>query len=213
MADQKLQYAHITALETQIQCAYSMQRRVGILGGTFNPVHNGHLIIAEQVRDKLQLDKVYLMPNGEPPHVDAKETLANEARLDMLALAIQDNNDFEIERIELTGKGKSYTYNTMSILTALYPDTVFYFIIGADMVEYLPKWYKIDELMQLVQFVGVKRPGYHLETSYPIITIDVPEIALSSSEIRGAIKAGESIRYLVPAAVQRYIEREGLYLE
>lgn len=213
MSTIQLQYAHITAAEFQTQFSAPVKKRVGILGGTFNPVHNGHLIIAEQVRDKLKLDKVYLMPNAEPPHIDPKEASPKKQRLEMLALAIEDNQDFDIETIELESEGKSYTYDTMDILTTLHPDTLFYFIIGADMVEYLPKWYRIDELVEMIQFVGVKRPGYSLVTEYPIIAIDVPDIAISSTGIRNAVKLGESIKYLVPAKVQRYIEKEGLYLD
>lgn len=213
MAELVTNYSHITLSKEQTLEHTTTKKRVGILGGTFNPVHNGHLIIAEQVRDKLQLDKVYLMPNGKPPHADVKKTIAAKPRLDMLKLAVKNNEGFAIETLEVEKNGKSYTYDTMDILTILNPDTMYYFIIGADMIEYLPKWYRIDELVQLVQFVGVQRPGYSVETDYPIMIIDIPEIALSSTRIRQAIKAEESIRYLVPNSVQEYIEKEGLYIE
>ncbi|MCW1040713.1 nicotinate-nucleotide adenylyltransferase, partial [Streptococcus anginosus] len=128
-------------------------------------------------------------------------------------LAIAGNEHLAIESLELERKGKSYSFDTMDILTKLNPDTDYYFIIGADMVEYLPTWYRIDDLVEMVQFVGVKRPGYQLETDYPVLYVDVPEMAISSTQIRQAVSQGHSIRYLVPEAVRHYIEEEGLYLD
>ena len=153
------------------------------------------------------------MPEYLPPHVDEKDTIEAEHRLNMLKLAIADNPLFDIEQAELQRKGKSYTYDTMKALIAQNPDTDYYFIIGGDMVEYLPKWYKIDELVEMVQFVGVKRPGYTIDTPYPIIWLDAPMMDLSSSLIRKKIAQGCSIRYLVPEAVRNYILEKGLYLE
>lgn len=204
----------ITEVEPLIQVQTTQPRKqVGILGGNFNPVHNQHLLIADQVGMALNLEKVYLMPEYLPPHVDEKDTIEAEHRLNMLKLAIADNPLFDIEQAELQRKGKSYTYDTMKALIAQNPDTDYYFIIGGDMVEYLPKWYKIDELVEMVQFVGVKRPGYTIDTPYPIIWLDAPMMDLSSSLIRKKIAQGCSIRYLVPEAVRNYILEKGLYLE
>ena len=204
----------ITEVEPLIQVQTMQPRKqVGILGGNFNPVHNQHLLIANQVGTALNLEKVYLMPEYLPPHVDEKDTIEAEHRLNMLKLAIADNPLFDIEQAELQRKGKSYTYDTMKALIAQNPDTDYYFIIGGDMVEYLPKWYKIDELVEMVQFVGVKRPGYTIDTPYPIIWLDAPMMDLSSSLIRKKIAQGCSIRYLVPEAVRNYILEKGLYLE
>ncbi|HJF78554.1 nicotinate-nucleotide adenylyltransferase [Enterococcus cecorum] len=204
----------ITEVEPLIQVQTTQSRKqVGILGGNFNPVHNQHLLIADQVGTALNLEKVYLMPEYLPPHVDEKDTIEAEHRLNMLKLAIADNPLFDIEQAELQRKGKSYTYDTMKALIAQNPDTDYYFIIGGDMVEYLPKWYKIDELVEMVQFVGVKRPGYTIDTPYPIIWLDTPMMDLSSSLIRKKIAQGCSIRYLVPEAVRNYILEKGLYLE
>ncbi|GMA07528.1 putative nicotinate-nucleotide adenylyltransferase [Tetragenococcus halophilus subsp. flandriensis] len=191
----------------------SKKKQVGILGGNFNPVHIAHLIMADQVGRSLGLEKVYLMPSNEPPHVDPKETIDVSDRLKMLELAIADNPLLDIEKSEINRPGKSYTYETMKILTEKYPDTDFYFIIGGDMVEYLPKWYKVDELMQLVQFVGVKRPNYPTETSYPIIWIDVPDMNISSTDLRKKIAQGCSVNYLLPENVLHYIQEKGLYLD
>lgn len=204
----------ITEVEPLIQVQTTQSRKqVGILGGNFNPVHNQHLLIADQVGTALNLEKVYLMPEYLPPHVDEKDTIEAEHRLNMLKLATADNPLFDIEQAELQRKGKSYTYDTMKALIAQNPDTDYYFIIGGDMVEYLPKWYKIDELVEMVQFVGVKRPGYTIDTPYPIIWLDAPMMDLSSSLIRKKIAQGCSIRYLVPEAVRNYILEKGLYLE
>ena len=209
-----LKSKYITEVEPLIQVQTTQARKqVGILGGNFNPVHNQHLLIADQVGTALNLEKVYLMPEYLPPHVDEKDTIEAEHRLNMLKLAIADNPLFDIEQAELQRKGKSYTYDTMKALIAQNPDTDYYFIIGGDMVEYLPKWYKIDELVEMVQFVGVKRPGYTIDTPYPIIWLDAPMMDLSSSLIRKKIAQGCSIRYLVPEAVRNYILEKELYLE
>ncbi|RCA10186.1 nicotinate (nicotinamide) nucleotide adenylyltransferase [Enterococcus durans] len=190
---------------------FEKRKQVGILGGTFNPVHLAHLVMADQAGKNLGLDEVYLMPSYQPPHVDEKKTIDASDRLKMLELAIADNPFLKIETIELTRKGKSYTYDTMKALTQNNPETDYYFIIGGDMVEYLPKWYKIDELVTMVNFVGIQRTGYTTETPYPVIWVDVPEIDISSTKIRQKIQQGCSVRYLVPDKVIDYIQKEGLY--
>lgn len=190
----------------------SMREKVGILGGTFNPPHLGHLIIAEQVRDQLDLDKIVFLPTAEPPHSSInKKTISSDIRVELLDLAIHTNPNFEMELYEVEKGGKNYTYNTMKALVDLYPAVDFYFIIGADMIEDLPTWHEIDKLVELVQFVGVNRPGYAVETDYPLIMVDVPLVDISSSAIRKKVAQGCSIQYLVPENVQNYIEREGLY--
>ena len=203
---------YITEVEPLIQVQTTQPRKqVGILGGNFNTVHNQHLLIADQVGTALNLEKVYLMPEYLPPHVDEKDTIEAEHRLNMLKLAIADNPLFDIEQAELQRKGKSYTYDTMKALIAQNPDTDYYFIIGADMVDYLPKWYKIDELVKMVQFVGVQRPKYKAGTSYPVIWVDVPLMDISSSMIRHFITEGRTPNYLMPKTVLDYIREEGLY--
>lgn len=200
-----------TKVELEEEKKETDHKQVGILGGNFNPVHNAHLVVADQVRQQLGLDQVYLMPEFEPPHVDHKETIDEKHRLKMLELAIQDVQGLDIETIELERKGISYTYETMKLLTEKNPDVDYYFIIGADMVDYLPKWYKIDELIQMVQFVGVQRPKYKAGTSYPVIWVDVPLMDISSSMIRDFIKKDRQPNYLLPKPVLDYIEAEGLY--
>ncbi len=194
---------------TQANC----RRQVGLLGGNFNPVHTTHLLIADQVGRALGLESVLLMPEFLPPHVDQKKTIAAKDRLAMLERAVADNPLLGIETCELQRQGKSYSYDTIKELKEKNPDVDYYFIIGGDMVAYLPKWYKIDELMQLVQFVGVRRPGYPVTSTYPLIWVDVPSMDLSSTMIRKKVAQGCSVRYYVPEAVREYIMEKGLYLD
>ncbi|CAM3815807.1 nicotinate-nucleotide adenylyltransferase [Mesobacillus zeae] len=186
-------------------------RRIGILGGTFNPPHTGHLVIANEVLSMIGLDKVWFMPNQEPPHKTMAGNTTSKDRLAMLKLAIEGNPGFCIETIELERKGPSYTHETMKVLSERHPDCEFYFIIGADMVEYLPKWKNIDELVELVKFVGINRPSYRRETQYDIQSVNTPLIDISSSDIRKRLKEKRTVRYLIPEPVRRYIEENGLY--
>ena len=200
-----------TKVELEPEIKEKKRKQVGILGGNFNPVHNAHLIVADQVRQQLGLDQVLLMPEYQPPHVDKKETIPEHHRLKMLELAIEGIEGLAIETIELERKGISYTYDTMKILTEQHPDTDYYFIIGADMVDYLPKWYRIDELVDMVQFVWVQRPRYKAGTSYPVIWVDVPLMDISSSMVRDFLAQGRKPNFLLPQPVLDYIEKEGLY--
>lgn len=185
--------------------------KIGILGGTFDPPHNGHLLIANEVCVALELDEVWLMPNREPPHKKKSEYVKNEDRLKMLELATSDNPAFKVQPIELEREGPSYTFDTMKMINEEYPVHQFFFIIGADMIEYLPKWHKIDELIQLVQFVGVERPNYSHQTDFPVQYVDVPAFDVSSSMIRDRLRTGKTVRYLLPDSVIQYIEEKQLY--
>ena len=200
-----------TKVELEPEIKDKKRKQVGILGGNFNPVHNAHLVVADQVRQQLGLDKVLLMPECKPPHVDAKGTIAEHHRLKMLELAIEGIEGLEIETIELERKGISYTYDTMLLLNERDPDTDYYFIIGADMVDYLPKWHRIDELVEIVQFVGVQRPRYKAGTSYPVIWVDVPLMDISSSMVRDFVAKGRTPNFMLPKPVLDYIKKEGLY--
>lgn len=200
-----------TKVELEIKEKDKNRKQIGILGGNFNPIHNAHLIVADQVRQQLGLDKVFLMPEYLPPHVDTKSTIDEKHRLEMVKLAIYSVEGLDVETLELERKGVSYTYDTMKLLIEKNPDVDYYFIIGADMVDYLPKWHKIDELVKMVQFVGVQRPKYKAGTSYPLIWVDVPLMDISSSMIRQFIKSKRQPNYLLPKAVLEYINKEGLY--
>lgn len=191
--------------------ATAKKRRIGILGGTFNPPHLGHLVIADQVATQLGLDRVLFMPDAEPPHVDRKLTIHAADRVAMVKAAIKDNPRFDLELTEVERGGRSYSYDTMLQLTQAHPENQYYFIIGGDMVAYLPKWYRIDELVKLVQFVGVCRQGFTHASPYPVLWVDVPQIGISSTMIRDQVRRGQSIRYLVPTMVDLYIKEHLLY--
>ncbi|MBF7122174.1 nicotinate-nucleotide adenylyltransferase [Pediococcus pentosaceus] len=186
-------------------------KKIGILGGTFNPPHIAHLLIAEQVGSQLGLDKVLFIPDFIPPHVDEKKTIPAEHRVEMIRLAIQDNPLFDLDLIEINRGGSSYSYDTVKELKQLHPENDYYFIIGGDMADYLPTWHRIDELVKMVQFVGVDRPKYQRQEQYPIIWVDVPKMDISSTKIRKNVKNGCSIRYQVPESVEKYIKEHRLY--
>lgn len=185
-------------------------RKIGILGGTFDPPHLGHLVIAEEVRSSLDLEEIWFMPSNEPPH-KAKATTNAKTRIKMIELAIRNNSSFKLKTIELKRKGKSYTIDTMKLLIKKHPHIQFYFIIGADMVEYLPHWHKIDELVNIVTFVGVKRPGYHLQSVYPIITVNIPMFDISSTMIRERLQKNQPVQYFIPEAVYNFIKEKRIY--
>ncbi|MFC4404052.1 nicotinate-nucleotide adenylyltransferase [Gracilibacillus xinjiangensis] len=185
-------------------------RKIGLFGGTFDPPHYGHLIMAEQVYESLQLDEVWFIPTNHPPHKeDAKSN--GILRKEMIEAAIQGHPAFRVNGIELNRTGKSYTIDTIRDLQREYPDTAFYFIIGGDMVEYLPKWHQIDELNEIVQFVGVNRPGHSMETAYNIEEVEMPLINISSTMIRDRVANDRSIRYLTTPEVKVIIEKSKLY--
>ncbi|KHD85221.1 nicotinate-nucleotide adenylyltransferase [Bacillus ginsengihumi] len=187
------------------------KKQVGILGGTFDPPHLGHVILANEVLQALKLDEIRFMPNQEPPHKMKVADVTNNDRLNMLKLAIADHPKFVIETIELERTGPSYTYDTMVLLKEREPDIDFYFIIGADMIEYLPKWKNIEQLVQLVNFVGVNRPKYSHITHYPITFVEIPDIQISSSIIRERLYHNMSVQYLIADQVWDYIKEHHLY--
>lgn len=189
------------------------RKRIGLYGGTFNPIHTSHLIVGDQVGNALGLDKVMFLPDVVPPHVDTKYAIDPQLRVEMIRLAIQGNPLFDIELAEIERGGVSYTYDTVVALMKKHPDVDYYFIIGGDMVQYLPKWHRIDELSKLVTFVGVQRRGFETESKYPVVWVDVPMIDISSTDIRQRIKEGQSVRYFVPDSVIHFIKEHHLYFE
>jgi nicotinate-nucleotide adenylyltransferase len=194
----------------------SRAKKIGLMGGTFDPVHTVHLIAAEQARTNLGLDEVWFIPAHIPPHKREKHITDDSHRLAMLGLAIQGNPAFCLSRVEMdaANMGKpSFTYDTMLYLNNHYPEAAFYFIIGGDMVEYLPHWHRIDELVQIVRFAALARPGYSLKHRYGdrVIEVEMPQLDVSSTMIRNFVSQRRSIRYLVPEAVRLYIEENGLY--
>jgi len=191
-----------------------MTKRVGILGGTFDPVHYAHLLIAQAALLHAGLDEVWFMPANIPPHKQKRQVSDAKHRLRMVELAIQDQPAFSVTDIELTRGGASYTIHTMQELVRQYPDMSFFFIIGGDMVEMLPKWYRFEELSKLVRFIGVGRPGstYDKAKLSSVVTfVEAPMWELSSSFVRKQWREKKNLRYLVPPAVECYIKEHGLY--
>lgn len=186
-------------------------KRVGILGGTFNPPHIGHCMMANEVLNALNLDEVRLMPNAIAPHKEVRLSASDEQRLEMVRLAIEDEPLLKVESFEIERGGISYTHDTMQAMREREQDVEFYFIIGGDSIESLHTWYKIDELRQLVHFVGVNRPGFAATMDAGVQVIEAPEIDLSSSLLRHRLEEGKTVRFLTPEKVETFIRKEGLY--
>ena len=187
-------------------------KKIGIMGGTFDPIHVGHLMIAEAVWDEFKLDKVIFIPSANPPHKHSVMTSAKH-RFNMTLLATCSNPHFEVSSIEMERSGPSYTIDTIKALKTIYgEDTDFYFIIGGDMISGLAHWAHIDELLELVQFVGIRRPRYRAGTSYPIMWVDVPMMDISGNLIREQLHRGIKPHFLLVPKVLDYILKEGLYV-
>ncbi|MDF2534788.1 MAG: nicotinate-nucleotide adenylyltransferase [Bacillales bacterium] len=187
-------------------------RKVGILGGAFDPPHNGHLLIAEAALKQLSLDEIRFIPTNIPPHKQASFATAVE-RIEMLRLAIEtaNTNKYVIDSIELNRNGPSYTIDTVTDILEKEPETKFFFIIGGDMIDYLPHWHRIDELVQCITFVGVPRPSYNGVTKYSVQMLDMDDIDISSSDIRRKIQTGIAVDEYLPKSVLNFIKGNGLY--
>lgn len=200
-------------------------RKIGILGGTFNPVHYGHLIIAEAAREALGLDRVLFIPSGLPPHKSNSEVAGAEHRYDMVERAVRSNPYFEASRAEIERPGYTYTVDTLRSLGVRYGGNAgLYFIIGADVINELTTWKNFKEVFALCSFIAFRRPGAdrnsfegdtaRLKEKYPlsISVIEAPLIDISSTGIRERVSAYKSIKYLVPECVEEYIYENGLYV-
>lgn len=196
----------------KFQPVSTSKMRIGIMGGTFNPVHLGHLNMAEQVRKKLDLDEIWFIPNNIPPHKKMDGFVSTKDRLAMLSLATRSNLHFRIMLLEILRGGVSYTVDTLRYLKKRAPRNQYYLIMGSDEVESFPEWKDPEIIARLATLVGVKRPNYQVESKYPMIWVEAPSLEISSSYIRQNIAMGQSIRYLVPEKVWQYIQERGLYL-
>ncbi|MCM8796783.1 MAG: nicotinate-nucleotide adenylyltransferase [Candidatus Omnitrophica bacterium] len=186
--------------------------KIGILGGTFNPIHTGHLILAEEAREKLDLDKVVFVPTFIPPHKDNGNIASAVERLHMVKLAIKGNSYFTVSDTEIKRGGRSYTIDTIREFKEKYSRNELYFIIGSDLLKYLDEWKDLSQILKMVKFIVATRPGYPLEKiPSHIETMDIRAVDISAFEIRQAIKADKSFRYLVPEAVYNYILKKRLY--
>lgn len=206
-----------------------MIKRIGILGGTFNPIHTGHLLLAEGVKKKLHLDYVLFIPCYLPPHKKPLKLAPAKHRFNMVRLAIRGNPKFKISNSEIKRKGISYSVDTLEELHKMYSakkrpvsrrenggqsggkeKAKFFFIIGSDSLKGLRTWKYINRLMKSCTLVAVTRPGYKLKYS-GVKNIKLPTLPISSTDIRKFVKRGMSIRHLVPDSVRKYIIKCGLY--
>jgi nicotinate-nucleotide adenylyltransferase len=186
--------------------------KIGILGGTFNPVHIGHLILAEEAREKLGLDKIIFVPTALPPHKDNFNIAPASDRFKMLKLATQGNKFFAVSDIEIKRQGRSYTIDTLKEFKKKYSQDELYFIIGSDLLKYLGEWKDLNEIIKMVKFVAATRPGYPLEQiPQNIQTLAIRAVDVSGFEVRGCVQENKSFGYLVPDKVFDYIKKRKLY--
>lgn len=186
-------------------------KKIGILGGTFNPVHTGHLLLAEGIREGLNLDSVLFIPSFMPPHKKSVKLASAKDRLALVRLAIKGNPYFKVSTIEIKRGGKSYSADTLEGLHKFFKNNAeFFFIIGSDNVSELKKWKSIDRLMKLCSIVTAVRPGYKIK--FPKVkVVDIPTLPVSSTDIRQLVNQGKTIKYLVPETVRKYILKNRLY--
>ena len=185
-------------------------KKIGILGGTFDPIHNGHLILARDAVEQLDLDNLIFIPAAISPHKLKEQPAAPEIRMEMLRAAIEGESQFCLDAMELERPAPSYTVDTIEALKAREPDAEFIFLIGEDNVAQLPSWHRFADLSKLVQFAVLDRSG--LKTTHPYPTIR-RHLEISASDIRNRVARGQSIRYLVPPAVEKIIRERQLYRE
>lgn len=186
--------------------------KIGILGGTFDPIHYGHLILGEQVLCQLKLDKVIFVPAFKSPNKSSKKRISALHHFNMVKLAVAGNPHFTVSDIETKRKGTSYTVDTVRQIKKIYPRAQLFLIGGSDLVSELPTWKNIDDILKMAKFVLAKRPGFGKRLSGKhFLKIDVAQVDISSSLIRDLVKQKRSIRYLTPDSVVKYIEKHGLY--
>jgi nicotinate-nucleotide adenylyltransferase len=192
------------------------RRRLGIMGGTFDPIHHGHLVAASEVAHLFALDEVVFVPTGQPWMKEGRRTSAAEDRYLMTVIATASNPAFSVSRVEIERPGKTYTIDTLREMREIHgPDVELYFITGADALGEILTWRDADELFKLAHFIGCTRPGHNLaDPGLPggrVSLVEVPALAISSTECRERVRAGEPVWYLVPDGIVQYINKRGLY--
>ncbi|MEV1332420.1 nicotinate-nucleotide adenylyltransferase [Micromonospora costi] len=191
-------------------------RRIGIMGGTFDPIHHGHLVAASEVADRFGLDEVIFVPTGQPWQKADVPVSSAEDRYLMTVIATASNPRFQVSRVDIDRGGPTYTVDTLRDLHAEYgPKVELYFITGADALEKILSWKDLDEIFELAHFVGVTRPGFELTDKHlpadTVSLVQVPAMAISSTDCRARVARGEPVWYLVPDGVVQYIAKRRLY--
>jgi len=187
--------------------------RIGILGGTFNPIHIGHLILAEEALCKLRLDKVIFVPTFIPPHKAVDQAIGAKDRFKMVQIALENNPNFEASKFEIEAKKKSYSIDTLREFQARYgKDSQLFFITGSDSLKDLFSWKDVNDIFKISKFIVANRPGYPVDAvPKEVETVVITPIEVSSEDIRRRLKEGRSIRYIVPDKVRQYIAKRKLY--
>ena len=196
-----------------------MGRRLGVMGGTFDPIHYGHLVTAEEALVQFGLDEVVFVPTGRPWMKQERDVSPAEDRYLMTVIATASNPRFRVSRVEVDRGGPTYTVDTLRMLAAENPDAELYFITGADAMFEIFDWKDPDEVLQLAHFIAATRPGYDLtrlearaSAGRPDVSaMNIPALAISSTDVRDRVREGRPIRYLLPEGVKSYIEKVGLY--
>lgn len=190
--------------------------RIGVMGGTFDPLHHGHLVAASEVAHLFELDEVVFVPTGQPWQKDAGKVSPAEDRYLMTVIATASNPRFSVSRIDIDRPRPTYTIDTLREMRQLRgPDAEFFFITGADALQQILSWRNVDELFYLAHFVGCTRPGHRLsDAGLPegkVSLVEIPALAISSTECRERVRAGEPVWYLVPDGIVQYINKRGMY--
>ena len=192
-----------------------MKKRLGVMGGTFDPIHHGHLVAASEVVSQFHLDEVVFVPTGTPWQKDRRPVSPAEDRYLMTVVATMSNPQFSVSRIDIDREGPTYTTDTLRELRALHADADLFFITGADALSQIFSWRNAQELFDLAHFIGVTRPGHTLtDPGLPaggVSLVEVPALAISSTDCRLRVSRDEPIWYLVPDEVVRYIDKRKLY--
>ncbi|MGD9529067.1 nicotinate-nucleotide adenylyltransferase [Pseudonocardia sp.] len=192
-----------------------MTRRIGVMGGTFDPIHHGHLVAASEVADRFDLDEVVFVPTGQPWQKSEREVSRAEDRYLMTVVATASNPRFTVSRIDIDRPGPTYTVDTLSELHTAEPDAQLFFITGADALAQILSWRDVDEVFRYAHFIGVTRPGYELGDDHlphgVVSLVEVPAMAISSTDCRRRVAEGRPVWYLVPDGVVQYISKARLY--
>ncbi|AZZ48843.1 nicotinate-nucleotide adenylyltransferase [Rathayibacter rathayi] len=187
--------------------------RIGVMGGTFDPIHHGHLVAASEVAQSFDLDEVVFVPTGQPWH--KKTVTSAEHRYLMTVIATASNPSFTVSRVDIDRVGTTYTIDTLRDIHAAHPDAELFFITGADAVAQILSWKDYDELWELAHFVAVSRPGHVLNVSglpaQDVSLLEIPALAISSTDCRSRVNRGHPVWYLVPDGVVQYISKHHLY--